>query len=109
MARGLRRDMTQAEAILWEHLRDRRLAGFKFRRQQIIEGFVADFFCNYAKLNVEVDGGVHDTPKQKLIDAHRRKVFADRGLKEIRFRNEEVLGNIENVLLRIEAEADRSV
>jgi very-short-patch-repair endonuclease len=50
--------MTEAENILWQSLRGSRLAGLKFRRQQVIEGFIADFFCHGAKLVVEIDGPV---------------------------------------------------
>jgi len=74
-ARELRKNMTAAESVLWEHLRRKSLHGFKFRRQQVIEGFVADFFCEKAKLVVEVDGGVHETEMQKKIDEHRRAVL----------------------------------
>ena len=74
-ARGLRRNMTEAEEVLWEHLRNRRLEGLKFRRQQVIEGFVVDFFCHELKLVVETDGEIHNTQEQKEIDKHRKNVF----------------------------------
>jgi len=100
-ARELRRNMTDAERFLWEQLRGRKLAGLKFRRQQVIDGFIADFFCDSAKLVVEVDGGIHETEEQKQIDQHRRAVFVARGLKEIRFSNKAVLERIEEVLAGI--------
>ena len=100
-ARLLRRNATPAEKLLWEALRNRKAGGLKFRRQQIIEGFIVDFFCHQAKLVVEVDGGIHDEEEQKNSDKHRRNVFAARGLKEIRFRNEEVINDIERVVLKI--------
>jgi very-short-patch-repair endonuclease len=56
-ARRLRREMTRAEGLMWEQLRDRRLVGLKFRRQQIVDGFIADFYCDSARLVVEIDGG----------------------------------------------------
>ena len=93
--------MTEAEAVLWERLRNRKLGGYKFRRQQIVEGFIVDFFCEKAKLVVEVDGGVHNTEEQKKIDEHRRAVFKLRGLVEIRFKNEEILMNLGSVLQSI--------
>ena len=97
----LRRAMTPAERLVWERVRNNQIAGAKFRRQQIIEGFIVDFFCHPAKLVVEIDGGVHDTEDQKKADEKRKKVFANRGVEEIRFRNEEVLGNIDAVVEKI--------
>jgi very-short-patch-repair endonuclease len=93
--------MTEAEGVLWERLRRKSMLGVKFRRQQIIEGFIADFFCEAAKLVIEIDGGVHDLPDQKKIDEHRRKVFEARGLKELRFSNERVMSDINGVLQEI--------
>ena len=102
-ARTLRKNMTEAERVLWEHLRNRRLAGLKFRRQQIIECYVADFFCHELKLVVETDGEIHNTPEQKEKDKKRNKIFKSRGLKEIRFKNSEVINNISNVLDKIKS------
>ena len=100
-ARNLRKNMTEAERALWEQLRNRRLDGLKFRRQQIIEGFVVDFFCHELKLVVETDGEIHDTPEQKAIDEHRKNVFNSRGLREVRFKNSGVLNNMSYVLATI--------
>ncbi len=58
-ARRMRRAITAAEARLWERLRNNQLAGLHFRRQQIIDGFIADFYCRAARLVVECDGAVH--------------------------------------------------
>ena len=99
--RALRKEMTDAEAVLWEYLRNKQLEGLKFRRQQVIEGFIVDFFCHELKLVIEIDGDVHNIPKQKEIDEHRRKVFELRGLKEIRFTNDEIIHDNLNVLKRI--------
>jgi very-short-patch-repair endonuclease len=104
-ARALRKNMTLAEELLWSKVRGKRCGNLKFRRQQIIDGFIADFFCASASLVVEVDGQIHDNEEQKKIDEHRREVFNARGLREIRFRNEEVLNDIETVLERIEVES----
>jgi imidazole glycerol-phosphate synthase subunit HisF len=101
-ARELRRNMTFAEALLWERLRRNQL-GIKFRRQQIIEGFVADFYGESARLVIEVDGGVHDTPEQKSIDERRRNVFKSRGLREIRFSNIQIETALEAVILWIKS------
>ncbi len=90
--------MTPAEKILWDQLRNRKLDGLKFRRQQIIAGFIADFFCHEKKLVIEVDGLYHKEDSQQEIDHKKDVVFASRGLYVIRFDNEEVLENIDSVL-----------
>ncbi len=97
IAREFRKEMTESEEILWQKLRKCQL-GVKIRRQQIIEGFIVDFFCESAKLVIEVDGDVHDNEEQKIIDLHRRHVFEERGLQEIRFTNEQVRFSINSVL-----------
>lgn len=99
-ARALRRGMTSAEKTLWERLRRKQL-GVKFRRQQIIQGFIADFYCEAARLVIEVDGSVHDTPEQKEIDEQRRMVFENRGLQEIRFSNKQIESDLEDVVDKI--------
>ena len=100
-ARTLRQSMTATEKILWKQLRGQALYGIKFRRQQIIEGFIVDFFCPEHKLVIEVDGAVHDTHQQREKDSHRRKVFEARGLSEIRFSNQEVTTHLNEVLQKI--------
>ena len=101
IARKLRQKATQAEEELWQILRNRKIDGFKFRRQQIIDGFIADFYCDELRLCIEVDGSVHDTKEQKALDIHRQKVFQLRGIKTIRFKNNEILKNVSGVLARI--------
>ncbi len=98
-AKDLRRQMTAAERLLWQHLRANRLAGLHFRRQQLIDGFIVDFYCHAARLIVEVDGGVHD--KQAAYDAERDRLLAARGLLVLRVSNREVMQNPVDVLLRI--------
>ena len=101
-AQALRRRMTPAEKVLWERLRRKQL-GVKFRRQQIIQGFIADFYCEAARVVIEVDGSVHDTTQQKKIDEQRRMVFESRGLQEIRFSNKQIESDIENVINKIKS------
>lgn len=100
-ARDLRQVMTASEKKLWELVRRKQMLGLKFGRQQVIDGFVADFYCHQAKLVIEVDGGIHDIPEQQKRDDHRRNVFALRGLEEIRFKNEEIMENTVEVLRQI--------
>ena len=98
-ARELRREMTEEEGMLWQHLRGNRLQGFHFRRQQVIDGFIADFYCHAAGLVVEVDGGVHRD--QREYDSARDRVLRAQGLRILRIKNGEVRGDLRGVLERI--------
>lgn len=98
-AKELRRQMTQEETILWQHLRANKLNGLHFRRQQIIDGFIVDFYCHAAKLIVEIDGEIHQ--QQIEYDAERDQFLSTRGLRLLRIKNEEVRRNLESVLRRI--------
>lgn len=98
-AKELRQRMTPEEQIIWQHLRNNRLNGLHFRRQQVIDGFIADFYCHSAALVIEVDGKIHE--KQAEYDAERDRILSARGLRSLRIRNEEVRENIEGVLKRI--------
>ena len=98
-ALDLRRNMTKAERALWAELRDRRLAGFKFRRQHPLGPYVLDFFCEANKLVIEVDGGQHaDDPAR---DAARTAWLEAHGCRVLRFWNNEVLANLPAVLTTI--------
>ena len=94
-AKELRRDMTPAEKILWQELRGNKL-GVHFRRQQVIAGFVVDFYCHKAGLVIELDGSVHDGQKEE--DAEREKALSEMGLRIVRFRNEVVVKDLSTVL-----------
>ncbi|GAB3972538.1 hypothetical protein GCM10028806_24660 [Spirosoma terrae] len=100
-AKKLREAMTPAELLLWEELRTNKLKGFRFKAQHPISYFIADFYCHAAKLVVELDGSVHDSSDQQEYDANRTYILEEFGLTVIRFRNEEVIGNKENVLRKI--------
>ncbi|MBT2245560.1 endonuclease domain-containing protein [Sphingobium sp. BHU LFT2] len=92
-AARLRRDMTDAERMLWSILRNRQLDGFKFRRQATIDPFVVDFLCVEAALAVELDGGQHDEDRDR-----RRTVYLEaRSLHILRFWNHDVVEDIEGV------------
>ncbi len=103
LCRQLRAKQTPAEQVLWEVLRDRRLHGFKFRRQHPLGRYIADFCCPEARLVVEIDGKVHDRPEQKDYDQIREEEIKARGLRVLRFRNDEIDGNLEKVLQSIVA------
>jgi len=95
--RRLRRNATDAENTLWRYLRNRRLAGCKFRRQHPIGPYIADFACPEAGLVVELDGGQHT----EATDAHRTAYLKEQGYTVVRFWNNEVLQNTEGVLERL--------
>lgn len=98
-AKELRKDMTPAEKILWEHLRAKRFNGLKFRRQQIIAGFIVDFYCHSLGLIIEVDGKIHDKRKEK--DLEREAILKAQGFQMVRFTNQQVIEDIEAVLKAI--------
>ncbi len=89
-ARAFRRAPTPASKLAWQFLRGRKTLGLKFRREQVIDGFIADFYCPSLGLVVEIDGGVHDDPDQAEYDLVRSECFAALGIKVARLRNEEV-------------------
>ena len=97
-SRELRREMTPAEKRLWQEVRAKKL-GVRFRRQQIIAGFIVDFYCHKAALVVEVDGDIHDL--QQGEDARREKVLREMGLTIVRFRNEDVIKDLPRVVGKI--------
>jgi len=109
-ARALRRKNTRCESILWQKLRNKQLNGAKFHRQHaikfIIDGrkrfFVADFYCSEHKLVIEIDGKIHE--RQKDYDESRTYIMNTMGIKVIRFKNEEVENNFENVVSEITKE-----
>ncbi len=101
VARGMRRRPTPAEAALWQRLRRSQLAGLHFRRQQVIDEFVVDFYCHARGLVVELDGPIHE--QQIEHDAARDRALMVRGLTVLRFANARVLGDIEAVLAEIAA------
>ncbi len=85
--------------MLWSHLRTNKLGGLHFRRQQVIDGFIVDFYCHAAGLVVELDGGIHE--RQRDYDAARDQVLRRRGLRILRITNAEISENLTAVLERI--------
>ena len=98
-ARDLRSNPTGPERFMWNLLRTRRLAGWKFRRQAPIGPYIADFFCPDAKLVVELDGGQHQS--QSKYDDDRTRWLEEQGYQVLRFWNNEVLGQSDAVLQTI--------
>jgi len=97
-ARALRRRPTDAEAKLWRALRGRQLAGAKFRRQHPIGGYVVDFYCERAKLAIELDGGQHLEPARAAYDAERTRALERAGVRVLRFFDDDALARSEAVL-----------
>ncbi len=98
-ARALRRQMTPAERTLWRKLRAHRMYGHHFRRQQVIGGYIVDFYCDTARLVVEVDCPIHES--QVDDDAERDRALSGYGIRVLRFRNEQVMSELPAVLARI--------
>lgn len=87
--KDLRKRETDAEALLWRHLRKRNCCGEKFYRQYGVGNYIADFYCHRLKLVIELDGGYHDHPSQKRYDQQRTEAMEAIGIKVIRFHNSE--------------------
>ena len=96
LAKRLRHEMTPAEAILWRHVRAKRFSGFKFRRQQVIGPFIADFVCLAVRVIVELDGETHVGKEEH--DANRQAALEGRGYRVLRFWNGDVYDDLEMVL-----------
>ena len=101
-ARALRKEMTDAERLLWRHLRNNKL-GVKFRRQEVIGSYIVDFVSYAKKLIIEVDGGQH---LDSEYDKKREEVLKGLGFRMLRFWNNEVLGNTDGVMEKIWEEAN---
>lgn len=98
VARKLRKEPTPAEQLLWSCLRNRKLAGLKFARQHPFNRYVVDFYCAELKLVVEIEGGVHQLPAQIEYDRIRLEELELRGLRILRFSNDEVVHQTNEVL-----------
>jgi very-short-patch-repair endonuclease len=96
-AKKLRKSATDAEELIWRHLRARQLDGLKFRRQQPIDNYIVDFICFEKRIVVEADGGHHGTENGNDRDDY----LGRQGFKVLRFWNSEILKNIEGVLEEI--------
>ncbi len=101
----MRADPTTPEAMLWRALRDRQLAGAKFRRQVPLRGYILDFVCFEARLIIEVDGAQHG---DSLHDLNRDALFRGEGFRILRFWNDEVLQRLDDVCRHILSELRNS-
>jgi very-short-patch-repair endonuclease len=98
-AKSFRAGQTAAEKKLWAALRNSQVAGARFRRQHAIDRFLVDFYCSEAHLVIEVDGPVHDAQIEE--DSVRKEHIERLGFRVLRFKNEDVLNNLDTVLARI--------
>jgi very-short-patch-repair endonuclease len=96
-ARSLRRNATSAERRLWQGLRCQQIGGFRFRRQVMLGGFIADFACFEARMVIEVDGATHSTDREVALDAARSAALAAQGYDILRFTNDDVFRNLDGV------------
>lgn len=101
LAEEMRNNPTEAEKILWKHIRKFRSQGYVFRRQHPIDIFIADFYCHKFKLVVEVDGEVHNNDHSREHDYGRTGELERFGIKVIRFKNEQVIKDQELVIKQI--------
>lgn len=100
-AREMRKDPTEAEAFMWKQLKGNG-CNIAFKRQCVILDYIADFYAPSKKLIVEIDGGYHQDPEQIILDENRTGRLERMGYRVMRFTNEQVLCDIENVLKTIE-------
>ena len=98
VARSMRAEATAAEAVLWSALRGRRLAGWKFRRQHVVAGYIVDFDCPELRLVLEVDGAVHQA--RVVEDRRRDEALARLGTHVLRLSNAQVLERLDDALMR---------
>jgi 5-methyltetrahydrofolate--homocysteine methyltransferase len=105
-SKKMRNQPTEAESLLWDVLSNKKLNGYKFRRQHIIGNYITDFICLKTNLIVEVDGSVHQLPENKISDKERTEWLQEEGYRVIRFRNNEVLSNLDKILEEIKQELE---
>ena len=101
-ARFLKKVQTEAEGVLWQRIRGKKLSGFKFRRQHPVDYYIVDFYCHECRLVIEVDGKIHEENDNRDYDKNRTQDLIALGLTVIRFTNEQVLQKIDLVLEEIE-------
>lgn len=102
LAKKLRNDSTRAEIKLWKELQNKQIYGYKFTRQKPIGNFIADFFSNKLKLVIEVDGYSHNFEEVLDKDEVKNQYLTSLGITVLRFDDEEVIKDMNNVLREIE-------
>ena len=97
-AKQMRGEPTLAEKILWRSLRNFKVDGFKFRRQQPVEFFILDFYCSVGRLAIECDGGSHDLPVDQEYDQWRSSILSELGIRVLRFPYSRIYEELDEVL-----------
>ncbi len=100
-SRNLRKNMTEAEKLLWSKIRRKQLKGLQFYRQKIIGNYIVDFYCPESKLIIEVDGGQHYGTEGKNKDHIRDDYMKKTGISVLRFSDRDVLKQIDSVIEEI--------
>lgn len=98
--RDLRKKQTEAEEIIWQRIRNKKL-GFKFHRQFSVSPYILDFYCPKARLAIELDGSIHGTIDAKVYDKERTRFLKNLDIRVLRFKNQEVLEDSEKVIQEI--------
>ena len=100
-SRQLRKDMTDAEKVLWSKIRGKQLKECQFYRQKPIGNFIVDFYCQKANIVIELDGGQHYNAEGKTKDTQRDTYMEDMGLRVLRFSDRDIFKNLESVIEKI--------
>lgn len=106
--RRLRKNQTEAEKVFWSHVRNRQFHGMRFLRQYSIGPYILDFYCPEIKTAIELDGGQHNNPKEKLYDAVRSEYLKAQGINVLRFWDHDVLLDMRGVLDKVEGRCNPS-
>ena len=109
LSRTLRTNLTDAEQVLWQHIRRKQIQGVQFYRQKPLLAFIVDFYCPAAKLVIELDGSQHYEEEHQNKDQARDDTLAELGLQVLRFDNRQVLLEIDAVLAVIDATVKKRV
>ena len=89
LARQFRKNPTESEDLVWQMIRNRQIKNLKWRRKQVIDGFIADFYSAELNAVLEIDGSVHDADEAKEYDSYRTSIFESKGIRTFRLRNED--------------------
>ena len=108
LRRGLRKAATPAEITLWQYLKRSQVGGLKFRRQHSVGAYILDFYCPEIKLDLELDGEVHDAPMAYEHDMIRTQYLNQHGISVLRYHNDVVFRNVQGIIDSILHFAERN-
>ena len=109
LRRGLRTAATPAEITLWQYLKRSQVGGLKFRRQHSVGAYILDFYCPEIKLDIELDGDVHDAPLSYEHDMIRTNYLNQQGISVLRYHNDVVFKNVQGIIESILHLAERNL